>query len=168
MTVRKTAPEKYLKKKSHNILSKRNHMSLEKIKRRKEELQAEIDRIEDNYISKASEIERKVKGVLRPVYNIRKKPFTTVGVSIVVGFAIGYLRKKKSGKPQKSTSSDQNGQSDFGFTTLLMAELKRMAAQRAMMYVSEVIDQRVMPRLSKKNDESGEKSESDNKVTDKK
>ncbi|CAN5150198.1 hypothetical protein BH23BAC3_BH23BAC3_28440 [soil metagenome] len=144
-------------------------MSLEKIKRRKEELQAEIDRIEDNYISKASEIERKVKSVLRPVHNIRKKPFTTVGISVAVGFVIGFLRKKKSRKTQKShksSPSDFNGKSDTGFTTLLMAELKRLAAQRAMTYVSEVIDQRVMPRLSKSNDERGEKSEAGQKMTD--
>lgn len=146
-------------------------MSLEKIKRRKEELQAEIDRIEDNYITKASNIERKVKGVLRPVHNIRQKPFTTVGISVAVGFVIGYLRKKKSSKSSKSrkfkdsSQSAYDGKSDTGFTTLLMAELQRLAAQRAMMYVSDLIDKRLRPKNSNSIDSTKSKSESDQKVT---
>ncbi len=145
-------------------------MSLEKIKRRKEELQAEIDRIEDNYISKASNIERKVKSVLRPVHNIRQKPFTTVGISVAVGFVIGYLRKKKSSKSstsrkyKESSPSEYDGKSDTGFTTLLMAELQRLAAQRAMMYVSDLIDKRLNAKDSNSNDSKKSQGESDQKV----
>jgi len=127
-------------------------MALDKIERRKKELQAEIDRIEENYIRKASEIERKIKSVLRPVHNIRTKPFTSIGISLAVGFAIGFLRKKKS-KKQKPVPSDgqvtyQNGNDGTGFTTLFLAELKRLAAQRAMMYVSDLVDKKVMPRFT--------------------
>lgn len=127
-------------------------MALDKIDRRKKELQAEIDRIEENYLRKASEIERKVKSVLRPVHNIRSKPFTSIGISLAVGFTIGFLRKKKSRKPTPSDENEtnQNGMDGIGFTTLFMAELKRLAAQRAMMYVSDLIDKKVMPRF--KND----------------
>lgn len=146
-------------------------MSLEKIKRRKEELQAEIDRIEDNYITKASNIERKVKSVLRPVHNIRQKPFTSVGISVAVGFVIGFLRKKKSSKSSKSrkfkdsSPSAYDGKSDTGFTTLLMAELQRLAAQRAMMFVSDLIDKRLRSKNSNSIDSTKSKSESDQKVT---
>jgi len=41
-----------------------------------------------------------------------------------------------------------------------MAELKRMAAQRAMIYVSEMIDQKIMPRIGgQKDGEKKRKSE---------
>lgn len=134
-------------------------MSIEKIERRKKELQLEIDQIEDKYISQAAEIERKVKTVLKPVKNIRTRPFTSIGISIAVGFVIGFVSKRKNESKSKKSSehsyqsanSDDNG---VGFTTLFLAELKRLAAQRAMMYISEVVDKKVMPTFTSKNDQS--------------
>jgi len=143
-------------------------MALDKISRRKKELQAEIDRIEENYLRKASEIERKIKSVMRPVHNIRKKPFISLGISVATGFAIGFLRKKKSKKSAASndTETHHNGYEDTGFTTLFMAELKRLAAQRAMMYVSDLIDQKVMPRFTNDTEVPEEKRQADGgKVT---
>jgi hypothetical protein len=139
-------------------------MALDKIDRRKKELQAEIDRIEENYLRKASEIERKVKSVLRPVHNIRKNPFTSIGISVAVGFAIGFLRKKKSSKPAPSNDKEttyQNGRDDTGFTTLFLAELKRLAAQRAMMYVSDLVDKKVMPRFMNDSEVPEERQKTD-------
>lgn len=138
-------------------------MALDKIDRRKKELQAEIDRIEENYLRKASEIERKIKSVLRPVHNIRKHPFTSIGISVAVGFTIGFLRKKKSSKsaPSNDKETYQNGKDDTGFTTLFLAELKRLAAQRAMMYVSDLVDKKVMPRFINDSEVPEERQEAD-------
>lgn len=129
-------------------------MSNEKIKRRKKELQTEIDLIEDKYIRQAADIERKVKTALKPVQNIRTKPFVSVGISIALGFSIGFIGKKKKKEKKKSQPSYQSDNSDNGgisFTKLFLAELKRLAAQRAMMYVSEVLDKKVMPNFTTNN-----------------
>lgn len=45
-----------------------------------------------------------------------------------------------------------------------MNELKRMAAKRAMMYISDIVDRKVMPEIRPA--KSGQSSESENQTTD--
>lgn len=77
--------------------------------------------------------------------NIRKRPYTAIGLSIAIGFLVGITGRKKS-----KGNNTPSGNYGTGFSSLFMAELKRMAAQRAMVFVSEAIDQKVMPRFSEK------------------
>ncbi len=75
---------------------------------------------------------------------IRKNPFKAVGVSIGVGFVVGFLT---GGSRRRSRRPIAHG---TGFSSLFMAELKRVAAQRAMLYLSDMLDEKVMPRFKEK------------------
>lgn len=125
-------------------MSNRNNITLKSIKQRKQELKAEIDRIETKYSDQTSKIENSVKKALQPMKEIRKKPFKALGVSIGVGFVVGFLT---GGSRKKRREPIGYG---TGFSSLFMAELKRVAAQRAMLYLSDMLDEKVMPRFKEK------------------
>lgn len=142
-------------------MSKRKDWSLHEINARKEELQDEITQIENKYTQKVTKIERRIKSTLKPVKTIRKKPLKALGVSIALGFLIGISGRKKS----KSDPVVNNSvASEPGFTSLLMNELKRLAARRAMVYITDIVDQKVIPGINaartKKANEEADQEES--------
>lgn len=140
-------------------LDKRKNLSIDEIKERKKILIEKIEGIEGKYTQKATSIEGKVRKTLKPIHLIRQNPLKSLGASIAVGFLIGIVGRKKSTSTSSSPSSP-GGSSGTGFTSLLISELKRMAAHRAMLYVSDIVDQKVMPKfISKPIDNKDEKQE---------
>jgi ElaB/YqjD/DUF883 family membrane-anchored ribosome-binding protein len=141
--------------KSSYVLGKKNDISLASIRQRKKELQEEIDRIETTYSQKVSKLEGGIQNTLKPLRNIRRRPFTYVGLSIAVGFLAGYAGRKKRVRPpavnqnetEQSTSPVKNKKSN-GFTSMLLREIKRMAARRAMVYITDVVDKKIMPKMT--------------------
>lgn len=130
-------------------MSKDKNLSMEQIKDRKQKLQHEVERIEQKYGSKASALENRVQSTLKPLQTIRDNPFKSVGIAIALGFLAGIAGKRKS----KKTVSSGNGTMESspghsGFSSLLMNELKRMAARRAMVYITEWVDHKVLPEIS--------------------
>lgn len=126
----------------------RKEKNIVEIQLRKQKLQDEIDSIEQKYSKKATKISNGIQKTLKPIKTIRENPLKSVGVSIALGVIVGLSGRRK--KKSDTSSSDypvSSGTSGTGFTNLLMSELKRMAAKRAMMYISDIIDQRVMPEI---------------------
>ena len=123
---------------------------IEEIKLRKQKLQQEIDLIEDKYTRKAKKISGGVQNTLKPLQTIRDNPFKSLGISVAVGILIGASGRRKSEKRSDNESgATVTTSKNDGFTSLLMSELKRMAAKRAMMYISDLVDKKVMPGLTK-------------------
>lgn len=129
-------------------MSKKKHR-IEEIQLRKQKLQDEISLIEEKYSQKANKLSSGIQNTLKPIQSIRDNPLKSLGISIAVGVVIGLSgrRKKSSKSPASSDSGGQSVGGDSGFSSMLMSELKRMAAKRAMMYISDIIDRKVMPEM---------------------
>ena len=142
----------------------RKKTDIEDIKLRKQKLQQEIDLIEEKYTRQAKKISGGVQNTLKPIQKIREHPLKSVGISIAVGLLIGASgRRKSSEKPGQGSGSNTSSSASKGdgFTSLLMSELKRMAAKRAMMYISEIVDRKVMPGLTSDSNETPKQSPDD-------
>jgi ElaB/YqjD/DUF883 family membrane-anchored ribosome-binding protein len=128
-------------------LSKKKH-SVDEIQLRKQKLQQEIDLIEQKYSKKATKLSNGIQNTLKPIQTIRDNPLKSLGISVAVGLVLGLSgRRKRSSTKTSSTYDRGSGSSDSGFSSLLMSELKRMAAKRAMMYISDIVDRKVMPEI---------------------
>lgn|GEM_PF-720822 len=136
-----------------NALSKNKTLSASELRERKEKLKRELDQIEEKYSSKITRAKNTVNRTLKPVKTIKESPFKAVGIAVIVGVLAGMTGRKKS-----SAQSDSGG-SGLGFSSLLMGELKRLAARKAMVYVSDIVDQEVMPRIRRKKNEDSPSSE---------
>ncbi len=111
------------------------------IKFRKKKLKDDIDLLESGFKNRAEKVQSYIPITINPTESIRKHPFRAVGIAIVSGLAFGLISKKKRSRSEKEESND-NSNNDSGFTSLLMYELKRLAASRAVSYISDAIDQR--------------------------
>ncbi len=129
-------------------MNKKKNLNIDDIQLRKKKLQAEIELIEEKYSRKANKISDGIESTLKPIQSIRDNPFKSVGISIAVGFIIGVSGRRKHRSEAVSTDAGKSiASANSGFTTLLMSELKRMAARRAMIYISDFVDRKVMPGL---------------------
>lgn len=140
-------------------MSDHKKSNIEEIQVRKERLKNELEAIETKYAAKIGGVKRMVNGSLKPAQNIRRNPLKSVGYAVLVGFAVGLVRTKRSSKKKKKKrkqklQQDHNSESTVGFTSLLMSELKRLAARKAMVFVSEMVDKEVIPRLTSSDKES--------------
>lgn len=144
-----------MKSDKRTSVSRKKDVSIDEIKERKKLLKEKINGIENKYTRKVTTIEGKVRKSLKPIHSIREKPLKAVGTSIAVGFIIGILGRKKSTSSSSSKTSDSIGSSS-GFTSFILFELKRMAAQKAMIYISDILDHKVMPKIINKPSEKDE------------
>jgi len=128
-------------------LSKNKH-SVKEIQLRKQKLQQEIDLIEQKYSNKATKVSQGIQNTLKPIQTIRNNPLRSLGISIAIGVVLGLSgRSKRTSSKSQSDDGERSGNGDSGFSSLLMNELKRMAAKRAMMYISDIVDRKVMPEI---------------------
>lgn len=146
-------------------MSKKKNPNIDDIQLRKKKLQDEIELIEAKYSRQASKISGGIESTLKPVQSIRDNPFKAVGISIAAGIIIGVSgRRKKKSKSHPEDIGGNSGSGSSGFTSLLISELKRMAAKRAMIYISDIVDRKVMPGLTSSKPSSSKKtSQTDNK-----
>lgn len=142
-------------------MSKKKH-SVKEIQLRKQKLQQEIDLIEEKYSGKATKVSRGIQNTLKPIQKIRDNPLKSLGISIAIGVVLGLSGRSRrpSSKSHTSDNGNGSGKGDSGFSSLLMSELKRMAAKRAMMYISDIVDRKVMPEIRPA--QSGQSGESNN------
>lgn len=113
------------------------------LQERKKKLKKELENIKASVGGSASEVKDDVISSILPVEHIKKQPFKAVGIAVVAGFILGLPRLR--GKNKKGGDSKS-----YGFSSMLIEELKRMAARKAMIYITELVDDEVMPRIRKK------------------
>lgn len=124
---------------------------MDQIRLRKTRLQDDLELLEGSFENRVTKIKSNLLGSINPVQFIKGKPFRAVGIAVVTGIAFGLLsRKKRSGgnASQDSTSSlsDDDAYRGPGFTTILLDEVKRIAARRAAGYISDFVDQKLSDR----------------------
>lgn len=79
--------------------------SLNKIEKKKEELKANLNRIQNDLDTSLGEVKEDVAQSLSPKEIVKKYPLYTVGASIVLGFLIGSKGSKKTSKSSSSSSN---------------------------------------------------------------
>lgn len=127
-------------------MSEHQKSNIEEIQLRKERLKNELSFIEKKYAAKIGGVKKAVDSSLKPAQTIRRNPIKAVGYAVLVGFAVGLVKNSRSSK-QKNNKDNHNGESRIGFTSLLADELKRLAARKAMVFISDMVDNEVIPRL---------------------
>lgn len=120
-------------------MSQSKKRSYETIPERRKRLKREIHQLEEKYAGKISIAKRSVHSALTPLQSIRKNPVKAVGIALLFGFAISYSGKKRDRK--------NSGSSRTNFSSLLLDELKRVGARKAITILSDVVDREVIPRF---------------------
>ena len=117
---------------------------MEKITAHKEELKQDIRKIEGDFKGRISNVKGTITEILHPTEQIKKYPFKAVGAALGVGLIVGLLRRSKR-KRRKTDSQDlyHPAPPSSGFTSLLLNELKHLAARKAIHYMSDLIDEQV-------------------------
>lgn len=129
-------------------MSDHQKSNIEEIQVRKERLKNELEIIERKYAAKIGGVKRAVDGSLKPAEKIRRNPLKAVGYAVLVGFAVGLVKNSRSSKKRKKKNKDNHsGESRIGLTSLLVDEMKRLAARKAMVLVSDLVDDKVIPRI---------------------
>lgn len=111
------------------------------VKLRKKKLQDDLELLEQGFQSRVTRIRSGVPGAMIPFSFIREKPIAAVGVALIAGLAAGLLTGKKSRVKRESTRSVP--EIDIGFSSILIGELKKLAARRAAGYLSELLEQKI-------------------------
>ncbi|MEX1062141.1 MAG: DUF883 C-terminal domain-containing protein [Balneolaceae bacterium] len=88
-----------------------------------------------------------ISSFVLPSDKIRRHPLTSVGIALVAGFVLGLpkLRKKKkhNGEPKQNSAHENTA-----VTRLILEELKKVAAKRAVQYAVNSFDQNVSSRVT--------------------
>lgn len=124
------------REKKNDILSKINNITLKEFTQRKNKIEAELNQIQNNLDNSVTRVRDSVLHSVLPADKIRKKPFKSVGLAVLIGFAVG-LPKFRGKKSSKDGAGSNRG---LGVTNLMVDEIKRLAAQKAAGYIMEMID----------------------------
>lgn len=114
------------------------------MKHRKKKLQDDLELLEQGFQSRVTRIRSGVPGAMVPLSYIREKPIAAVGMALIAGLATGLLTGKKRRVKRESTTSAP--EIDTGFSSILIGELKKMAARRAAGYLSELLEQKILEK----------------------
>lgn len=110
------------------------------VRNRKESLKQEIRLLEGDFERRINVLKSSVNDIRKPSLAIRKNPLKSVAIATGAGFIAGLLkRKKRSGKNENRMQSGKSS----GLTTFIIHELQHLAAQKAMMYLSDLIDRQI-------------------------
>lgn len=122
----------------------REKLSMSEFRKRKTRLQDDLELLEGSFENRFNKAKKSILGSFNPAQTIRKRPFQAVALSVAAGIVIGLSgKKKRRGDTAKGASSSESPGGSVGFTSLLLDEVKRIAARRAASYISEVLDQKL-------------------------
>lgn len=118
---------------------------LDKLDQKKKELEQELQQIEGKLDNSIDQVKENVNSSLDPKTIIKKHPLPTVGAAALIGFLVGH-----------EGSSSKNKSSAGEFSGALLAELKKIATQKAILfatdYVEELLEEKADTHLSVSDD----------------
>ena len=125
---------------------------MDQVRERKQKLEQELHILEDDFQRRISSLKGGMDELKEPVDYIRRHPMKSVAAAAGIGFVAGLLKKKRKGQSQVTNGEgSRESRSSSGLTSYIMDELQHLAAQKAITYLSELIDRQL----------SGMKKESD-------
>lgn len=120
------------------------------ILKRKKEIKDDIQLLESGFEKRFSGISKGLKDTAKVKKYIVKHPFISVAAATGLGFLTGALRRKKRGGKHSSGYSESPGS---GLTSLVLGELKQIAARKAVHYISDLVDRQVSSYQKKSDQE---------------
>jgi len=115
---------------------------MEEVRARKVKLEEEIHLLESGFENRISKVKSSIGHAVNPAKYVKKNPLKSVAVAAAAGFTLGLLkRSNKSHKYSKPVSNPGSG-----ISSILMNELKHLAVQKAVNYLSDVVDQQLASR----------------------
>jgi len=114
------------------------------IRERKKNLEDEIRMLESGFDSRLSKVKSGLGSAANPTSYVKKNPLKSVAVAAAAGFTLGMLKRSK--KKSRAYSHEKKSNPRGGISSILMNELKHMAVQKAMYYISELVDQQIAGR----------------------
>ena len=114
------------------------------IRERKKNLEDEIRMLESGFESRISKVKSGLGSAANPTSYVKKNPLKSVAVAAAAGFTLGIL--KSSNKKTRNYSTEKKSKPRSGISSILLNEFKHMAVQKAMYYISELVDQQIADR----------------------
>ncbi|MDZ7757139.1 DUF883 C-terminal domain-containing protein [Rhodohalobacter sp.] len=114
------------------------------VKERKKKLEKEIQVLESGFEARISNLTKGVGIATNPKKYVKNNPLKSVAIAAAAGFTLGIL--KRSRKKSRDYSPEKKSNPRSGISSILMNELKHMAVQKAMYYISELVDQQIAGR----------------------
>jgi len=122
-------------------------LSMADFRKRKIRLQDDLELLEGSFENRFKKARKSLLGSFKPVESIKNRPLQAVAISVAAGVVLGLSSKKKRKKRADTGNYSENSTSgSVGFTSLLLDEVKRIAAQRAASYISEMMDKKLMDK----------------------
>lgn len=106
---------------------------IDEIEKKKQELEAELERIQGELDHSLDEVRTDVSSKLDPAEFIRKHPIPVVGTSLLLGFLAGHRRPGSS-----SAASGREKNSEL--PSILWTELKKIASKKAVTLATDYIE----------------------------
>ncbi|HYW36244.1 MAG TPA: hypothetical protein VE868_12610 [Balneolaceae bacterium] len=107
--------------------------SSKKLQEKRKELEEELKKIEYMLDDSINQVRSDVSS-FDPRGYIRRKPLSTVGISILIGFLLGKERDKNESTATRSESDDNR------LTSTIWYEIKRLAMRKAVAKVGDYIE----------------------------
>jgi len=116
-------------------------LSMADFRKRKVRLQDDLELLEGSFENRIKKARKSVLGSFKPVETIKKRPLQAVALSVAAGVVLGLSgKKKRKGGTGSGNHAGPSSTRSVGFTSLLFDEVKRIAAQRAASYISEIME----------------------------
>lgn len=113
------------------------------VRERKQKLEQELELLEGDFHRRLSSLKGGMDELKEPTRFIENSPLKSVAIAAGIGFAVGLLKKKKKRSNSAHSTSESESRHSPGITSFIVEELQHLAAQKAMMYLSEVIDRQI-------------------------
>lgn len=116
-------------------------LSMADFRKRKVRLQDDLELLEGSFENRIKKARKSILGSFKPVETIKKRPLQAVALSVAAGVVLGLSgKKKRKGRAGSGNHIEPSSSGSVGFTSLLFDEVKRIAAQRAASYISEIME----------------------------
>ncbi len=117
---------------------------MKELQERKDQLDREIKLLEEGFSRKTTGVKEKLQIFTDPVGIVKKYPFKSVAYAAGSGLVIGLLkphRRRKRGR--NNLSESEISKRSQGITSVLLNELRNLAVKKAVLYLSDLIDQQL-------------------------
>lgn len=129
-------------------LKNNENITMAEVRDRKEKLKQEVKLLESGFEHRITSFKRNINEIRKPAQTIKKSPLKSVAIAAGAGFMVGLLKRKK--RPGNKEDGMLSGRSS-GLTNFIINELQHLAAQKAIFYLSDLIDRQI-PVLKKRPD----------------
>lgn len=118
---------------------------------KKQQLRDDLEVLEDSFEARIKSVRSTILKSFNLSVPIKENPAKAVGIALAAGLIYGLSRPKKKKKRIRPDDLDRVEYEDpgsmdmptIGFRTLMMDEIKRIAARRAALYISDLMDKKI-------------------------